>query len=117
MDGTDDAWTPIIFTFGRICLMAEATPEARPPPPTYPVSNDLALQIWELEQEERGAGLEKYLEALPRNYYGMMDTAEAVGLDNPLAPGRIAKIAADLRENLGITGSGFSAQIGSHKAA
>ena len=34
MDGTDDAWTPIIFTFGRICLMAEATPEARPPPPT-----------------------------------------------------------------------------------
>ena len=47
----------------------------------------------------------------------MMDTAEAVGLDNPLAPGRIAKIAADLRENLGITGSGFSAQIGSHKAA
>lgn len=84
---------------------------------SYPVSNDLALQIWELEQEERGAGLEKYLEALPRNYYGMMDTAEAVGLDNPLAPGRIAKIAADLRENLGITGSGFSAQIGSHKAA
>lgn len=69
---------------------------------SYPVSNDLALQIWELEQQERGAGLEKYLEALPRDYDGMIATAEAAGLQSPFTPGRIAKVAEDLRENLGL---------------
>jgi len=64
---------------------------------SYPVSNDLALQILELEQGERGAGLAKYLEALPRQYYAILDTAEAVGLESPFAPGRIAHLAEDLK--------------------
>ena len=64
---------------------------------SYPVSNDLALQIWELEQGEKGAGLAKYLEALPRRYYAILDTAEAVGLESPFAPGRIARLAEDLK--------------------
>lgn len=69
---------------------------------SYPVSNDIALQIWELEQQERGAGLAKYLEALPRNYDGMIATAEAAGLQSPFAPGRIASAAEDIRVNLGL---------------
>ena len=75
---------------------------------SYPVSNDIALQIWELEQQERGAGLAKYLEALPRDYDGMIATAEAVGLESPFAPGRIEKVAEDIRLNLGL-GSGAQA--------
>lgn len=70
---------------------------------SYPVSNDLALQIWELEQTGRGAGLKKYLEALPRDYDGMIATAEAVGLESPFAPGRVASTAEDLRRNLGLS--------------
>ena len=69
---------------------------------SYPVSNDIALQIWELEQQERGAGLEKYMQALPRDYDGMIATAEAAGLESPFAPGRIAKVAEDIRVNLGL---------------
>ncbi len=69
---------------------------------SYPVSNDLALQIWELEQEKKGEGLKKLREALPREYYGMLDTAGAVGLQSPFAPGRIEQIAEDIRLNLGI---------------
>ena len=70
---------------------------------SYPVSNDLALQIWELEQEEPGAGLRKYLEALPRDYDGMIATAEAAGLESPFAPGRVENTAEDLRRNLGLS--------------
>ena len=67
---------------------------------SYPVSNDVALQIWEREQEEPGAGLEIYRKALPREYDGMIATAEAAGLESPFAPGRIAQVAEDLRMNL-----------------
>ena len=70
---------------------------------SYPVSNDLALQIWELEQSEPGAGLQKYLEALPRDYDGMIATAEAAGLESPFAPGRVARAAEDLRRNLALS--------------
>ena len=68
---------------------------------SYPVSNDLALQIWEREQERPGAGLETYRKALPREYEGMIATAEAAGLESPFAPGRIARVAEDLRSSLG----------------
>ena len=63
---------------------------------SYPVSNDLAMQIWEREQQEPGAGLQTYLAALPREEDGMIATAEAAGLESPFAPGRIAKVAEDL---------------------
>ena len=67
---------------------------------SYPVSNDVALQIWALEQTEHGAGLQKLTELLPREYYGMLDTVEAAGLESPFAPGRIAQVAKLLRDNL-----------------
>ena len=67
---------------------------------TYPVSNDIAMQIYELEQQEKGAGLDKYLEILPRDYEGFLATVEAGGLESPFAPGRIRKVVEDLRGHL-----------------
>ena len=67
---------------------------------TYPVSNDVALQIFALERQESGAGLAKYLEILPRDYYGLIETAEAGGLVSPFTPGRMAQVAEDMRELL-----------------
>lgn len=67
---------------------------------TYPVSNDIAMQIYELEQREPGLGLEKYLEILPREYEGLIDTAEAGGLSSPFEPGRIEKVVEDMRQRL-----------------
>ena len=56
------------------------------------MSNDIAMQIYELEQQEEGAGLDKYLEILPRDYEGFLATVEAGGLESPFAPGRIRKV-------------------------
>lgn len=67
---------------------------------SYPVSNDLAMQIYELEQQQEGLGLNKYLEMLPREYEGLMETAEASGMESPFAPGRIEKIVQDLSAHL-----------------
>ena len=66
----------------------------------YPVSNDIAMQIYEREQEQPGAGLETYLEILPRQYSGLVDTALSGGLESPFAPGRIESVALDLRQRL-----------------
>ena len=68
---------------------------------TYPVSNDVAMQIYELELEREGAGLEKYLEILPREYEGIIDTAVNGGLQSPFAPGRVRDVTVLLRELLG----------------
>ena len=64
---------------------------------TYPVSNDLALQIYELELEEAGAGLEKYQQMLPRESDSLLDIASDAGLKSPFAPGRIQQAAEDIR--------------------
>ena len=67
---------------------------------SYPVSNDVAMQIYELERETPGSGLDKYLEMLPRNAEGLLETVLAGGLESPFAPGRLEKVAEDLREQL-----------------
>lgn len=67
---------------------------------SYPVSNDVAMQIYELEQRQEGMGLEKYLEILPRDYEGFIDTVEAGGLQSPFTPGRIRQVVEDLRGRL-----------------
>ena len=63
---------------------------------TYPVSNDAAMQIFELEMVESGKGLEKYLEILPREYGSFMETVTAGGLQSPFVPGRIQQIVEDM---------------------
>lgn len=67
---------------------------------SYPVSNDIAMQVYELEQADKGAGLEKYLEILDREYPGLIDTVEAGGLQSPFEPGRIEHVVDDLSARL-----------------
>ena len=67
---------------------------------TYPVSHDIAMQIFQLEEEEEGAGMEKFLEMLPREYPDMLDTALNAGLESPFDEGRLKKVADTMREIL-----------------
>ncbi len=60
---------------------------------TYPVSHDIAMQLFQLEQAQPGAGLEKYLEMLPRQFPDMLDTALNAGLESPFDEGRLEKVA------------------------
>lgn len=69
---------------------------------SYPISNDLAMQIYELEREEEGAGLQRYLDHLERDFSGMMGLVDAGGFESPFDPGRVEKIAATAREILGL---------------
>ena len=64
----------------------------------YPVSNDLALQIYELERDESGAGAERYAALLDRDYDSLLLTAQQAGLESPFAEGRLEKAAQDLRD-------------------
>lgn len=60
---------------------------------SYPVSNDVAMQIFEKELEKSGSGLEKYMEMLPRDSEKLIEAAETVGLESPFAEGRMEKTA------------------------
>ena len=60
---------------------------------SYPVSLDVALQIYELELREEGAGLDKYFEMLPRDYDTFMETVTAGGLESPFSKGGLKSIA------------------------
>lgn len=64
----------------------------------YPVSNDLAMQIYERERQSPGAGLEKYQELLALSGGSFMALSSEGGLQSPFAPGRMEAIAADLRQ-------------------
>lgn len=65
---------------------------------SYPVSNDVAMQIYELELGRDGAGVERYLDMLPREHSGLIDTVESAGFESPFAPGRIEKVAELMRQ-------------------
>ena len=67
---------------------------------SYPVSNDIAMQVYELEQEASGQGLAKLMEMLPRQSENMIESAAAAGLESPFAPGRVEKAAETLRAML-----------------
>ena len=69
---------------------------------SYPISNDLAMQIFALEREDPGAGMQRYLDNLERDFSGMMGLVDAGGFDSPFAPGRVEAIAATAREILGL---------------
>lgn len=69
---------------------------------SYPISDDLAEQIFALECEEAGAGMRRYLDNLERDFSGMMGLVDAGGFESPFAPGRVQTIAATAREILGL---------------
>ena len=69
---------------------------------SYPVSNDLAMQVYELESAQEGDGMQRYLDNLTRDFSDMNGLVDAGGFESPFAPGRIEKIAALAREVLGL---------------
>lgn len=71
---------------------------------SYVVSSDAAQQIHALDCENAGAGLEKYLEMLPREYETLLDTLAAAGLESPFAPGRLDAVERQLRAELDASG-------------
>lgn len=58
---------------------------------SYPVSNSVAMQIYELEREESGRGLDKYLELLSIDTECIIEAAESAGLESPFAEGAVSR--------------------------
>ena len=69
---------------------------------SYPVSNDIAMQIYALEEEQSGQGLEKFMEILDRDYEYFMDAVSAGGFESPFAPGRVESVAEQMRLHLDV---------------
>ncbi len=67
---------------------------------SYVVSNDAALQIYQLELGSKGAGLSLYeaqLSSLEPDFLGFV---EAAGLKSPFEPGRVAQVRKLLEDTL-----------------
>ena len=67
---------------------------------SYVVSNDAALQLYQLELAEAGAGLACYQENLDTDAYCFMEFLESAGLESPFAQGRLAQVRQTLEEAL-----------------
>lgn len=68
---------------------------------SYPVSLDVAMQLYVMEVEEEGKGLDKYFEMMPRDYDTFMETVTKNGLESPFAEGGLASIAALIADTIG----------------
>lgn len=68
---------------------------------SYVFSNDAAMQLYEKEQEEAGAGLKLYEENLASQEVWFLTFLDTVGLESPFEAGRVEEIAAVFREALG----------------
>ena len=60
---------------------------------SYVVSNDAALQLYQLEQTEKGAGLTKYVENLDTMEDQFLGFVQSAGLESPFVDGRIEKVS------------------------
>lgn len=67
---------------------------------SYIVSNDTAMQLYQMELAEPGAGLACYEENLDTEAYYFLEFLEEAGLESPFAPGRIEAIRKTLEEGL-----------------
>ena len=59
---------------------------------SYVVSNDAALQLYQLEQETPGSGLKIFEENLATEEYYLLSFLENAGLESPFADGRIRQV-------------------------
>ena len=66
---------------------------------SYPVSNDLSMQIYAMECAEEGSGMEQYLDVLRHDYTGFMELVADGDLASPFDEGR-AEDAARLMQAL-----------------
>jgi len=62
---------------------------------SYVVSNDIAMQLWTLEQDRPGQGVEIYRKLLDRSdpLGSLEEVAREIGLESPFAPGRVEEAA------------------------
>ena len=67
---------------------------------SYVVSNDTAMQMYQLEMESKGQGLACLEENLDTDCYYFLEFLEEAGLESPFAPGRMATIRKTLEEGL-----------------
>ena len=67
---------------------------------SYVVSNDVALQIYQMEQAEAGVGLKVYQQCLESSDSYLLEFAEHYGLESPFAPGRLEKVRKTLEQEL-----------------
>ena len=61
---------------------------------SYVVSNDAAMQLYQLEQEQRGAGLELYEQNLTTEESYFLAFLDSAGLESPFEAGRISSVKA-----------------------
>ena len=68
---------------------------------SYVVSNDAAMQIYQMERIEAGAGLALYEENLDADTPGFLGFLEAAGLKSPFSYGRVIEAKLTFDEILG----------------
>lgn len=59
---------------------------------SYVVSNDAAMQLYQLEEETKGAGLKIYTDTLATEQEGLMGYLEEAGLESPFKEGRLVAV-------------------------
>ncbi len=69
---------------------------------SYVVSNDAAMQLYQLELAQPGAGLTKYKTNLSNTGLALLSFLDSAGLESPFTPGRIAQVADLFRVALGL---------------
>ena len=72
---------------------------------SYVFSNDAAMQIYQLELENAGAGLECYLSNLTNTEGYFLVFLDSAGLESPFIDGRVEEAAQLFRQILGIDGT------------
>lgn len=68
---------------------------------SYVLSNDSAMQLYQLELEQEGAGLALFQEQLSSREESLMAFLESAGLESPFVPGRMKQIRQIFEEALG----------------
>ena len=68
---------------------------------SYIVSNDAAMQIYQLELEEEGKGLEIYEDCLTSEAWSLSEFVDEAGLESPFAEGRLEDVKAIFEETFG----------------
>ncbi len=67
---------------------------------SYVVAGDVAMQIYQQEKAQVGAGLATYENCLESGESYLLQFAQTYGLESPFAPGRLEKVRATFQEEL-----------------
>ena len=86
-NGTDFVTVPHLFTNPMYVF-------------SYVVSNDAAMQLYQMELEEAGAGLAVFEANLDSSEYGFLAFLESAGLESPFAQGRLETVRQTFEEIL-----------------